>query len=513
MTVSKRLLLPMPVLLLVSLPPAVVAQITAAGSISGIVRDSQGAVIPGARVTALNQNQDAVLGVAITDIAGAFLFNPLPAPAKYTLTVEAAGFKRYSQADIALDPGAQRGLSPFVLEVGSISESVVVEANAVQLETVSATRSQTVSQQQLAELPVSSRTNFATAYLREVNGNPPDATGSFNGQPAVQQTVQIDGVTTMDMGNASGNFSWSMEAIGEVKVSTNSMGAEYGRSSGFQVTSVLKSGSKDFHGSGYWYHKNEGLNANTWTNNFQGIQKPISRSMLSGFTIGGPAWMPVGPLNKLGRNRVFFFANFEFDPQKSNSLVTLTVPTAAQVSGNFAGVLNNVNQPVVVKDPLNGLPFPGNVIPPDRISPYGQGLLKLINTIDPPNITGQPTYNYQKALPIAARRTWQDIYKFDWNVTANNRISVHLMRYHNHYDTYGGGNLNWSVYSFPDGERSIAVNYVRIISPTMTNEMNIGEARIFYRRTCRRVPARITKGTGPGGVPLPSFTLTQILTV
>lgn len=477
--VSKRSLLSVAVLLLIGLPPALVAQITAAGSISGVVQDSQGAVIPGAKVTAVNQNQGAVLGVATTDIAGTFLFNPLPAPAKYTLTVEAAGFKRYSQADIALDAGAQRGLSPFVLEIGSVSDSVLVEANAVQLETVSATRSQAVSQQQIADLPVSSRTNFATAYLRDVNGNPPDATGSFNGQPAVQQTVQIDGVTTMDMGNASGNFSWSMEAVGEVKVSTNSMGAEYGRSSGFQVTSVLKSGTKDFHGSGYWYHKNEGLNANTWTNNFQGIQKPISRSMLSGFTIGGPAWLPFGPLRRLGRNRVFFFANFEFDPQKTNSLVTLTVPTLAQVGGNFAGVLNNVNQLVVVKDPLTGSPFPGNVVPADRINPYGQGLLKLITSMDPPNVTGQPTYNYQKALPIAARRTWQDIYKFDWNVTANNRVSVHLMRYHNNYDTYGGGNLNWSIYPFPDGERSIAVNYVRIISHTMTNEVNIGESKNF----------------------------------
>src|SRR5450631_2599180 len=153
----------------------------------------------------------------------------------------------------------------------------------------------------------------------------------------------MDGVTFMDMGNAGANFSLSVEAVGEVKVSTNSMGAEYGRSSGFQVASVLKSGTKDLHGSGYWYHKNEGLNANSWTNNFQGIQRPISRSMLAGFTVGGPVWMPFGPLKRLGRNRLFFFTNFEFDPTKSNSIVQLTTPTAAQAAGNFAGVLNNSN--------------------------------------------------------------------------------------------------------------------------------------------------------------------------
>ena len=302
-------LVPVAVCALIGVPSTLMAQGTS-GSISGIVQDSQGALIPRAKVTAFNQDQNAVNGEVATDSAGVFAFPNLPAPATYTLTVEVAGFEKYSQRNIALGSGAQRGLAPFVLKIGSVTDSVTVEAGAVQLETVTAMRSQSVSQQQIADLPVSGRTNIATAYLREVPGAPPDSSSNINGLPSVQQTVTMDGVTFMDMGNAGANFSLSMEAIGEVKVVTNSMGAEYGRSGGFQVSSVLKSGSKDLHATGYWYHKNEGLNANSWTNNFQGIRKPISRSLNSGFTVGGPLWMPFGPLKRASsdeQSRILLF--------------------------------------------------------------------------------------------------------------------------------------------------------------------------------------------------------------
>ena len=471
-------LLPVALFLSVSLPSALMAQNTSTGSISGIVQDSQGGVVRGAKVTALNQDQNAVNGVLTTDNAGVFVFDQLPAPATYTLTVEQAGFEKYVQKDIPLGGGDQRGLAPFQLTVGSVTATVTVEADAIQLETVSATRSQAVMQSQIQDLPVSARTNVATAYLREVNGSPLDVV-AFNGLPQVQETVTIDGVTAMDMGNAGANFSYSVEAVGEVKVSTNSMGAEFGRSGGFQVSSVLKSGNKDLHGSGYWYHKNEGLNANSWINNYTGVQRPISRSMLSGFTLGGPVWMPFGPLKKLGRNRVFFFTNFEWDPSKSNTVLQLTTPTVAEANGNFAGVLNSSNQPVVVKNPSTGIQFPGNVVPGSMINQYGQGLLSLLASKDTPNIAISPSYNFQQTLPVVPRRLWQDIYKFDWNINANNRVSFHLLRYHNNYSAYAGGNLDWSLYPDPDGEQSIAINVVSVINTSMTNEFVFGNTKNF----------------------------------
>jgi hypothetical protein len=104
--------------------------------------------------------------------------------------------------------------------------------------------------------------------------------------------------------------------------------------------------------------------------------------MLSGFTFGGPVWMPFGPLKRIGRQKMFLFTSFEFNPSESNIVVTLTNPTAAEAAGNFAGVLNSSSALVVVKDPANGgAPFPGNVIPSGRFNQYGAALLQLINKI------------------------------------------------------------------------------------------------------------------------------------
>ncbi len=156
----------------------------------------------------------------------------------------------------------------------------------------------------------------------------------------------------MDAGNNGSNFSYSIEAIGEVKVSTNAFSAEFGRSSGYQVASVLKSGTSFYHGEGYWFHKNEGLNANTYLANEQSQQKPLSRAMLSGFNFGGPVWMPVGPLQHIGRNRLFFFTSFEFNPSKSNTIVQLTVPTAAEAAVEIFRASREVrNQNIILADP------------------------------------------------------------------------------------------------------------------------------------------------------------------
>ena len=171
-----------------------------AGSITGLVQDSQGAVIPGAKVTALNQEENAVNGSTVTNHEGVFVFNPLKV-ATYTITVESPGFKVFSQKNIVLNVNDAIGLPPITMALGNLSETVSVEANAVTLETVTATRAAVVDATQLQELPIVTRTNVATAYLREIPGNPPDSPGNFNGQRNSEVTNQLDGVTAMDAGN------------------------------------------------------------------------------------------------------------------------------------------------------------------------------------------------------------------------------------------------------------------------------------------------------------------------
>ena len=464
-----------------------------AGSITGTVQDAQGAIVTGAKVTAFNQSQKTVTAVVNTNNQGVYVFNPLPV-STYTITIEAPGFKAYTQKEIVLNVNDNLGLPPAILTVGSVSESITVEANAVTLETVTATRSAVVDNTQLNELPVQTRTNVSTAYLREVPGSAPDVVSNFNGQRVSDAVNQLDGVTMMDTGSNGANYSYSIEAVGEVKVSTNGFTAEFGRSSGYQVSSVLKSGTSSLHGSGFWFHKNEGLNANSYTNNMQNIQKPLSRDMLSGFTVGGPVWMPVGPLKKLGKQKLFWFTSFEFHPSKSNTVVTLTVPTAAMATGNFAGLTDNAGKQVIVNNPATHTPFPGNQVSPSLINPYGAALLSLIAAQDPVNVSGQPLYNHLSTLPILPNQIWDDIYKVDYNISSKHRVAGHLLRYHNSNDSYGGlntvGNVNWSLYNRPDGEYSVAINFVSVLSPNMTNEFN-------YGRSYNYLPTSIPTGNSP----------------
>ena len=474
-----------------------------AGSITGVVQDAQGAVIVGAKVAAFNQAQNAVNATVTTNAQGSFVFNPLAA-GTYTISVEAAGFKSFSQKNVLLNVGDALGLPPIVMSIGAVSESVTVEANAVTLETVTATRSAVVDNTQIEELPIATRTNVSTAYLREVPGSNPENASNFNGQRTSEVVNQLDGVTMMDTGNNGSNFSYSVEAIGEVKVSTNGFTAEYGRSSGFQVASVLKTGTSSLHGEGYWFHKNEGLNANSYTNNEVGTQKPLSRAMLSGFNVGGPVYMPFGPLKKIGRNRLFWFTSFEFNPSKSNVQVKLTVPTAAQVAGNFAGVVNTVNGgAVTVIDPTTHAPFSGNIIPASRINAQGQALLNEIATKAPANISNQTQYNALYTLGVLPSRIWNDIYKADYNISDKHRVAFHLLRYHNNNASYGGLNTNtpnvdWDLFQHPQGEYSIAVNFVSILSPTMTNEFNWGRSYNFLPTSAPTGNSPYLKAGSPG---------------
>jgi carboxypeptidase family protein len=472
-----------------------------AGLITGVVEDSTGKVVPGAKVTAYNQNQKAVTAVDVTNGQGVFVFNPLPVSI-YTITVEAPGFKTYTRNDIVLNVNDKIGLPPTILTVGSVSETISVEANTVELETVTATRAGLVDNTQLNDLPIQTRTNVATSYLREIPGSAPDVSSNFNGQRVTDVVNQLDGVTMMDAGNNGVNYSFSIEAVGEVKVTTNAFTAEYGRAAGFQVSSVLKSGTSTLHGSGFWFHQNEGLNANTSMNNMQGIQKPLSRGMLSGFTLGGPVWMPVGPLKRLGRQKLFWFTSFEFHPTKTNTVVTLTVPTAAEAAGNFAGVTSNTSAPITIMNPTTHAPFPGNVVPQNMINPYGQALLSLIAAQDLPNVVGQPQYNHLSTLPVLPSRIWDDIYKVDYNLSEKNRLSGHLLRYHNNNPSYGGlntlGDVDWSLYSRPDGEWSIALNFVTIFSATMTNEVNYGRSYNFLPTQAPTGSSPYLKANSPG---------------
>jgi hypothetical protein len=440
------------------------------GSITGVVQDATGAVIPGAQVSLINQEQGVAARQTITNEAGFYLFSALPA-ATYTVTVELPGFKTYKKTDVKLFVNDRMGLPPIILEVGSQTESVTVEAAAVTLETVTAERSGVVTGRQMIDIALNGR-NF-TSLLKTVPGAPADAgtgTATFNGQRGNQNNFTVDGQTVTDTGvNQQFAYRISMDAIAEFKASTNSQSAEFGRNSGAQVQVATRSGTQDFHGGGYYFKRHEGWNANTFTNNRQGVPRQLYRKMQTGYYVGGPVY----------KSKLFFFVSHEWGRSRvPNTPQRVTVPTAAERQGDFSQTRDGAGLPVTVRDPVTGLPFPGNTIPKDRFSPYGPSVL---NWLPMPNTFGNPTYNYESQV-ANEDPSFDQLYRADYNITDKQRLFVRLIRSdQTQLRPYGRGDTSNSLgltpFYAPTFGWSITGNLTSIINPTLTNEFSFGKSK------------------------------------
>ena len=208
-------------------------------------------------------------------------------------------------------------------------------------------------------------------------------------------TSRVDGVTLTAVGGApNGTFGISAEAVAEVKVLISNYQAEYGRLSGSNVEMVTKSGTRQFHGAGMYYKRHEEFNANSFFNNFLGLQKNINRFNTYSYNIGGPIYIP-GKFNR-NRDKLFFFWNHEYLPRKTSSAVQhVTTPSALERAGDFSQSVDVNGKLIPVTDPTNHQPFAGNRIPTNRLDSNGQAALNffpLPNFVNPAVSKGQ--YNY-----------------------------------------------------------------------------------------------------------------------
>jgi len=479
------------------------------GSITGVVQDSSGAVIPGATVSLINQEQGAAARTTITNEAGNYLFGALNA-ATYTITAELPGFKTYKKTDVKLFVNDRLGLPPIVLEVGAQGESVTVEAQAVQLETVSAERSGVVSGRQILDIALNGR-DF-TRLLKTVPGAPADAVSgstTFNGQRASQNNFTVDGQTVTDSGvNQMFAYRISMDAIAEFKVSTTSQGAEFGRNSGAQVQVASKSGTSDFHGGGYWFKRHEGWNANSFTNNRQGTPVQVYRFLTTGYNLGGP----------IVKDKLFFFFSHEWNRAKTPPAPRrVTVPTALERTGDFSQTRDGAGIPVIIKDPVTGLPFPGNKITSDRFSQYGP---QALNWLPMPNVTGQLTYNYESQV-ASELPSFDQLYRVDYNINSKWRAYVRIIdskqTQNNPYGRADSANaLALNPLYAPTFGWSVSANLSTIISPTLTNEFQFGKAKngipgdappsnsLYYRSNAKITIPLLYPNADPSGL-IPNF--------
>ena len=476
------------VILLLSLSLVAYGQ-TISGSISGHVYDAQMAAIQGATVTVTDSSKN-FSAVTKTGQEGNFLSAGL-SPGNYSVTVEAPGFKKFSQTGIPLNANDKLDVGSLRLEIGAITESIEVSSQAALLKTESVELSGTITGRQIENIEVNGRNpldmaklipgvvstaNFSVGGIGGLNGL------NVNGERASQNNLTINGIGAVDTGNNGQQTAvLSIDSVSEFKILTGVYQAEYGRSIGAQVSLVTKTGTEQFHGSGYWYHRHDSLNANSFLNNARPsfgqafLPRSLYRYNDPGYTVGGPIFIPK-VFEKL-RNKAFFFWSQEFQRQlQPNGARNATVPTALERTGDFSQSVDQNNKPLTsILDPLSRTPFPNKQIPKTQL--YAPGVA-LLNFYPLPNRTQTTNFNYTTQISGSAPRR-EDLLRLDYNLTDRLHLFGHWIKdVQPNVIPYGSFILGTSIplaqISNQQPGRSVAGGATFIISPTMTNEFNLG---------------------------------------
>jgi len=393
------------------------------GQISGVVIDQTGAVVAGAKVQLVHDLTKNTREFA-TEANGAFVF-PNLIPGEYSIRVQVAGFKTYEQRRIIVSSSERVDLHKLTLEVGGISSIVEVSAEAARVQTSSSERAGLINPTMVETMPNRGRDYLGLlrglpGVLDTANRNAPGDTGApqVNGGQTGQFLVTLDGVPNQDVGFTAGSgfITPSVDAIGEVKVMLSGSQAEYGARSGGQMSVSVKSGTANFHGSGYYFWRHEMFNANEFNNNVLRVAKPKYRYKNPGYTIGGPIIIPGTGFNK-DRNKLFFFFSHDILLRSSTTTSTMTFPTQIERNGDFSQSYDSITNTVItLKNPTTGQPLAGNILPLSLQSSVGQKLLNLFplpNTTDP---SGRHGYNAMYVLPTDNPSN-NEIARVDWNVS------------------------------------------------------------------------------------------------
>jgi hypothetical protein len=408
------------------------AQITT-GTVSGSVKDAQGGVIPGATVVLISETRGTRSAPAITNETGTYVF-PNVTPDTYTVEITLQAFKTVRRAGIAVSGGDRVGMPPLTLDPGAIAETVTVTGQSPLVQTQSGERSFAVTSAQIDNLPVA-RANFTslTAFTPGVVGVGASAGGTRLGG-AGQNNIMMDGISAMDTGNNGQMLNMNVDSIGEVKILTQGYQAEYGRSSGLQITAVTKSGTNQFRGSAYDIQTNSDWDANSWVNDKNGDPKVKTSTKTLGYTIGGPVGRPGGT------NRLFFFYSHEYRPVtaaiNSGNPIRVRVPTAAERAGDFSQTRDNTGALFnLIKDPNSSSPCTaantagcfqaGGVlgkIPADRLYSVGTTLLSRYPLPNVTQLAGM-NYNYEAPAPTTDNLTQQPAIRVDYQLSSNFRVT------------------------------------------------------------------------------------------
>jgi hypothetical protein len=491
---------------------------TGTSNITGTVRDTVGAVVPGATVTATNEATGVTSTQTTTD-SGVYAFSSLPV-GNYTITVEKQGFKTIQKTNNALEVGTPLTVD-LGLEVGAVEEKVTIVGGAERLQTANATMGNVVEQKAIETLPLNGRNPLSLLLLEPgVTQRSAGATGSgvhVNGSRDRAFNVTIDGIEANESSvpnPVSNLYRLTPDNVQEYKVTTNNATAEEGRNSGASISVATRSGTSEFHGTGYLFVRNEGFNSNEFFASAQGTPKPLIRMFQPGFEMGGP----------IRKNKTFFFGSYQFNRIDFTQPIDQTfgtplVLTSTARTGVFRYFIPDLANPLVVggttitrNSPLlvnssTGVPIVpncGGAITVRCIASYDtrsaanntQGrtldsvVAGILNPYPLPNAftsgdglnTGAFLWNPPTAVrgPAYAARV-------DHNFNANNSMFVRYL--FSDYNTLKGDPLNGRPQVFPSepplGEvfrrtSNLAVSYRRVFSPRVVNELTFGFGRFGF---------------------------------
>jgi hypothetical protein len=453
-------------------------------TITGTVKDSTGGNVPNAKVFVRNEGT-GVSREIITNDSGTYTVSSIPA-GRYTVTVEASGFKKYEKSGNLLDANLPLGVD-VTLEVGAITESVNVTAEASVIQTESATLGVTVDQYQVQNLMLNGRNPVllaslkpgvrSSASLANFNFNLTDGGFSMNGSRPNDNVFFQDGaVATRTRSNGTSIGAADVDSTEEVQVLTANYNAEYGRSGGGQIRVITKSGSRDFHGTAYEFFRNSAMDANTWARNVAPISllnsspQPLKYNQF-GFNVSGPIFIP-GKFNR-ERNKLFFLFGEEWVRYRTspvNASGGTTVPSLLMRQGNFSELLASnpfFGKPYVVVDPNTGNPYPGNIIPKSAQSVNGMALLNAYPMPTPGFQLGSSNYIVSNN---EIDNTRKDTLSVDVLPTEKDTIRLRVLNYNYYVANAFQGNFTLAANQLNRPNQTASLNYIHVFSPTLINE-------------------------------------------
>ena len=466
------------------LVPAPVSAQEITGTITGTVRDQTGGAIPGALVVVKNVATGVTLEV-VTDRTGIYVAPLLPV-GPYEVSLELQGFKKFVRAGLQLSVNDRLRIDVTV-EPGTVQELVTVTAASPVIKTESSTISTLINDTQVAKMPLNGRNLMSLVIMQPGVSSGLGSTlfvglgnltsVSVNGNRASQNNWMVDGADNNDVGSNLALINYvNIDTVAEVNILRSNYTAEFGRSGGGQVNVITKSGSNDVSGSGFWFLRQDSWDASP----FFGTYDPDKNGRKNaapvdydnyGYTVGGP----------LKRGKLFFFFGQEFrniELVRGGGVANTRVATERQRRGDFSEFS------VAIIDPLTGLPFPGNVIPSNRIDPLAQALLNRFPSpnADPAALGGNR--NFSVATP-QVRDFREELVRVDYHLSDTHRVYGRFIKdtipseepFGEIFGSFNAAFPGVSNTKTDNPGRSFVGSWTWVVTPTVLNELAYNYSR------------------------------------